>query len=72
LFAMDAVPIVMLSSWVIELAGFAESLTCTLNRVVSVAVGVPVIAVMVCPVVFALFVVIAKPFGSGPLETLQE
>jgi hypothetical protein len=54
-----------------ELAGFAESLTCTLNGVVPVAVGVPVMAAMVCPVMFALFVVIARPLGSEPLETLH-
>jgi hypothetical protein len=61
----------MLSCWVIELAGVAESVTCTVNCVVPVAVGAPVMAVMVCPVTFALFVVMVSPLGSEPLETVQ-
>jgi hypothetical protein len=45
--------------------------TCTVNCVVPVAVGVPVMAVMGWPVTFALFVVMLSPAGSEPLDTLQ-
>src|SRR5260370_25844398 len=71
LLALGGLFIVMLSGWVIEPAGFAESETFTVNCVVPVAAGAPAIAAMGCPVVFVLFVVMANPIGREPLEPLQ-
>src|SRR5260370_38153943 len=67
LLALGGLFIVMLSGWVIEPAGFAESETFTVNCVVPVAAGAPVIAVMAFPGVFCLVRVMAKPMGRRPL-----
>src|SRR5260370_36153525 len=63
LLALGGLFIVMLSGWVIEPAGFAESETFTGNCVVPVAARAPVSPLIGFPVGGWVFVVTANPMG---------
>src|SRR5260370_12275945 len=66
LLALGGLFIVMLSGWVIEPAGFAESETFTVNCLVPVAAGAPGSALPVCPLVVCVLLGMAKPKGRKP------
>src|SRR5260370_22141513 len=67
LLALGGLFIVMLSGWVIEPAGFADSETFTANCVVPVAAVAPGSALIVCPLGVSLFLGKANPNGTETL-----